>query len=98
MHIFHYFGYTLVALVLQKALVEVKLGIFFYLHAYVIELFYGRVASHKVLRAGAERDYFQIFKPNQRAGNGDKFVHHIGALFRGAYRIFGYVCFYAAQF
>ena len=57
-HIRDDFGDALVAFVLQKAFVQIELGIFLYLDAHVIELLYGRVARHEVLRTGTEGDYF----------------------------------------
>ena len=56
---------------------QVQLAVLLNLHADFVQPFNRRVAGKEILGPGAKGDDFQIGKPNQGAGNGNKLPNHL---------------------
>ena len=82
---------------LVECLKQVELGVFLDLHAEVVELLDRRVAGEEVHRTRTEGDDLQVFQPDDRARDGEEFVHEVGAVCRVAHGIFRNVRLHAAQ-
>ena len=91
-------GDARVAAMLVKGLEQVELGVFFDFDAHVVQLLDGRVAGHKVLRAGAEGKDLQVLHADEGARHGDKGADHVGTFGGGADGVGGDVRLDAAQF
>ena len=68
---------------------QIQLGVFFDLHAQLIQALDGRIAGKEILRAGTEGDDLQTAHTQNRAGNRHKFCHLIGNFLGSADGVLG---------
>ena len=76
---------------------QIQFGVFFDLHAQIVQLLNGCITCQKVQRTGAKGNDLQVVQPVDRPCNGQEIVDHVRTLCGSSYRILRNVRFHATQ-
>ena len=68
---------------------QIQLGVFFDLHAQLVQTLDGGIAGEEVLGTGAKGDDLQIFHTDDGPGDRNEFPDHLRAFFGGAHGVLG---------